>query len=484
MALSISYWLVGKLKNVSALRAEFRRAGDGTLGEQYWPSFVTLLVELLLDSNDFLRQNVYKGEISVVSIREIRKACDLIFCVFTRFLCQVRAELEKSRSVFPYFDYLDTSLKVSLINTFCLRLTASHRSDFIVRIHRKWNEVRSRFPEHLDSHFFPPLTSNPSAYDNSEVYVAFDELCQFILKDFEMESGIAVNQALKENSFAVLSAICTKSTLFIVGRPGSTKSRTLELLVCATEDLSRNNSFFSRLGVTIQKHVVQCSPDTTAHHIAANAQRAALSQLTASRLQMESRQCVIVLEEVGATIGSPHNPLMSLHSMIDHGIEIITKEGKKEMVRIPIIGISNYQLDASKMGRGRVVYRGNPPVLDLEETARAILRGMESSVHEKGLGEASGDWIRAFSFAFSHSILRTDQLSWYFGMRDFYATVSTLKTLAVPVERSFKSQVAVLLFLFFFFYLMTCDFLPRICECLVFERALWKSTLIPLGGQC
>ena len=430
--------MVEKLKTVTPLRNDFREARDATEGEHYWQSFVTLVVELLLESHNFLRENVYQGEISVVSVRDIRRTCELLDCVFTRFLCGVRAGLEKSRAQFPYFDYLDTSLKVSLVDNFCLRLTSHHRTEYLQRIHRKWNTVRRRFPAHVDPLFLPLLNPLPfNEYNNSEIYMAFDDLCKFILKDFELDSGIAVNQALKENSFAILAAICTKSALFIVGRPGSTKSRALELLVRATEDLSRENSFFSQLGITIQKHVVQCSPDTTAHHIADNARRAAVSQLAGERLGIKSRQCVIVFEEAGATIGSSNNPFMSLHSMIDHGVEVVVKEGeglKRVRVRLPIVGISNYQLDASKMGRARVVYRGNPPVRDLYETAGAILRGMGGAVLDsRGFSKS---WSK-ISVAFSHQILQNKTLSWFYGMRDFYAVVSTLKRLAVPVQKMF-----------------------------------------------
>jgi len=111
--------------------------------------------------------------------------------------------------------------------------------------------------------------------------------------------------------------------------------------------------------------------------------------------------------------------------MIDHGIEI---DGKH--IRLPIIGVSNYRLDASKMGRGRVVYRGNPPLSDLQLTASAILRG---------LGETRGAiWIANFSLAFSENILRNEIFTWYYGMRDFYAAVSSIRNLATPLEQYLK----------------------------------------------
>jgi hypothetical protein len=37
---------------------------------------------------------------------------------------------------------------------------------------------------------------------------------------------------------------------------------------------------------------------------------------------MDEHRFVLVLEEIGATIGSIHNPLMRLHGLIDHGVRI------------------------------------------------------------------------------------------------------------------------------------------------------------------
>eukprot|EP01105_Mastigella_eilhardi_P007620 TRINITY_DN1911_c0_g3_i2.p1 TRINITY_DN1911_c0_g3~~TRINITY_DN1911_c0_g3_i2.p1 ORF type:complete len:3679 (-),score=783.02 TRINITY_DN1911_c0_g3_i2:52-10641(-) len=424
MATSMVSWLIRRLENVQELRSDFQRAGDGTQGDAFWLPFRTLLVELLLESQQFLRKDVYLGEASVVSLRDIRKACELVDLVFTQFWCQIRVRLEKEnlKKPFPYFRFLTSAVHVALVNTYCLRLDSSRRLGYLIRVQVRWSIVRGWFCLHPCFMPDPPPAALSPSYDRCELYESFNEFATYVARGLDIDSGIAVNQALKENTFAVLCAVCTLSTLFIVGRPGSTKSRTLELLVRATEEHRRENSFLGLLNIVIQKHVVQCSPYTTAHHVHSNARRAALAQLTANKIHTATRRVVVlVLEEVGATLGSIHNPLMSLHSMIDHGIEV---DGRR--VRLPIIGVSNYRLDASKMGRGRVVYRGNPPVNDLELTARAILRGLGDS--------QTAAWISNFSLAFSENILRNENYTWYFGMRDFYATVSTIRTLAVPLE--------------------------------------------------
>ena len=82
------------------------------------------------------------------------------------------------------------------------------------------------------------------------------------------------------------------------------------------------------------------------------------------------------------------------------------------------------------MGRGRVVYRGNPPVSDLEKTAKAILRSLGQSVNQHL------SWVSSFARAFSDNILTAEDFTWYHGMRDFYGTVSTIRILASPLEQS------------------------------------------------
>ena len=45
-------------------------------------------------------------------------------------------------------------------------------------------------------------------------------------------------------------------------------------------------------------------------------------QLKHQKLSFEEHVGVLVLEEVGVTVLSPHNPLMSLHSLLDSGVQV------------------------------------------------------------------------------------------------------------------------------------------------------------------
>ncbi len=79
--------------------------------------------------------------------------------------------------------------------------------------------------------------------------------------------------------------------------------------------------------------------------------------LMAARHHLQNKDttvCVIVLEEVGVTVGSIHNPTMVLHGLVDRGI--LVDEKNNTYVRLPIIGISNWAMDASKMNASSVCF--------------------------------------------------------------------------------------------------------------------------------
>lgn len=415
-------WLEQHLRGSKKLLLSFSDAGDADDGNaMFWLPFRTIVVELVSQSQRFLREQVYFHETSVVSIRDIYKACDVVRAVFLEFW-PIRERLQHGADHISPFRCLTESLHCALITTYCLRLDETRRARYVQFIHREWCVARERFPK-LHADFLPAPALDPSTAQHSDMYISFCDLASFVVSGITIDSDIAQNEALKENCLTMLLAIYLKSALFIVGRPGSTKSRSLELLC---NPLSQKRGILSELRLKIQKHVVQCSPDTTAVHVNMQARAAASFQYTARQHDPhDAHRFVLVLEEVGATIGSKHNPLMSLHGLIDHGVLIQTQR-IRTTERIAIVGLSNYSLDASKMGRGHITYRGNPSVKDLQFTAERILRDIDE--------HGASDHLRSFATAFSQCVLSDEQLSWFHGMRDFYASVKTTQCLAQPLE--------------------------------------------------
>ena len=68
----------------------------------------------------------------------------------------------------------------------------------------------------------------------------------FIADNVELEKGIAKNRALLENLFSLFVAINTKIPIFIVGKPGCSKSLSVQLINNAMKGSISTNSFFKR----------------------------------------------------------------------------------------------------------------------------------------------------------------------------------------------------------------------------------------------
>jgi hypothetical protein len=81
-----------------------------------------------------------------------------------------------------------------------------------------------------------------------------------------VEPGIARNKALRENLFVVIVSIVNKIPVFVVGRPGTSKSLTLRLIANNLRGAQSQMPFWHRFP---QVHVVpyQCSPHSTSDSI-------------------------------------------------------------------------------------------------------------------------------------------------------------------------------------------------------------------------
>ena len=109
--------------------------------------------------------------------------------------------------------------------------------------------------------------------------------------------------------------------------------------------LNREHPFWRQFPV-VHKKVFQCDPLVTPESIPRAAEQVIRLQLKQQKLSIGEHVGVLVLEEVGVTAPSPHNPLMSLHFLLDRDVEM---DGK--FVHLCIIGISHWRVDSTKSNR-------------------------------------------------------------------------------------------------------------------------------------
>ena len=68
----------------------------------------------------------------------------------------------------------------------------------------------------------------------------------FIANNVELEKGIAKNRALLENLFSLFVSINTRIPIFILGKPGCSKTLSIQLISNAMKGKTSNNPFFKK----------------------------------------------------------------------------------------------------------------------------------------------------------------------------------------------------------------------------------------------
>ncbi|XP_032802457.2 E3 ubiquitin-protein ligase rnf213-alpha isoform X1 [Petromyzon marinus] len=238
-------------------------------------------------------------------------------------------------------------------------------------------------------------------------------LCQDVfLKSIDLESTIAKNAALKENVFMMVVCVEQRIPLFLVGKPGSSKSLAKTIVADAMQGKSARSDLFRGYK---QLHLVsfQCSPHSSSEGIISTFRQSAHFQQNQNFQEYVS---VVVLDEVGLAEDSPQMPLKALHPLLEDGC--VDEEKPEQYKKVGFIGISNWALDPAKMNRGILVFRGVPDEKELIKSARGICSSdpVISDIIEilfSGLARAYLSICKA-------------QEKEFFGLRDYYSLVKML----------------------------------------------------------
>ncbi|KAI5277308.1 hypothetical protein MUG91_G144n75 [Manis pentadactyla] len=256
----------------------------------------------------------------------------------------------------------------------------------------------------------------PEPYNDSKVIL--DEITRMqdlFLSGVSLRKTIAKNLALKENVFMMVICIELKIPLFLVGKPGSSKSLAKTIVADAMQGQAAHSDLFRSLK---QVHLVsfQCSPHSTPQGIIGTFRQCARFQQGKDLQQYVS---VVVLDEVGLAEDSPKMPLKALHPLLEDGC---IEDNPDPHKKVGFIGISNWALDPAKMNRGIFVSRGSPSEEELIESARGICSS-EPLVQERVQG-----YFAAFAKAYEKVCERQDKE--FFGLRDYYSLIKMVFAMA------------------------------------------------------
>jgi hypothetical protein len=196
-----------------------------------------LAINLIVESQNFIRK---ENDISSVSLREIRRF-NIFYEFFFNYLNHKKEtdinkienrtlKLEEDYNFYSKLTFEDIQMYSIILSTFVC---------YYLRIPD--NKTR----EKLNSKLSVILQNYDIKYKNFLEVPKREE--KFIAKNIELEKGIARNRALLDNLFALFVTINTKVPIFIVGKPGCSKSLSVQLINKSMKGDSSSNYIFKNL---------------------------------------------------------------------------------------------------------------------------------------------------------------------------------------------------------------------------------------------
>ena len=404
---------------------------------------VDAISEVLAGAQNYMRER--KDECSFVSLRDVERAMKVMlwfYPIFHHFETEPNDLIGDGKEDLELRDLPDKCINGIEYTTYSLILS-------LAVCYRARLQERVEFDRRIVRLIKLPLTP----IHNHEIIHKEVERCQDIIID-EMTVGanIAKNNALKENVFMMFVCIELKIPLFVIGKPGSSKSLAKSIISNSMQGNRCPDGSILQNFKQIQIMSYQCSQLSTADGIIGVFKSCrTLQRKTGSN---KFTACV-VLDEVGLAEDSPLLPLKVLHPLLednDYGSDEIEKViGQDEVVskhipvamteeeknkvenddmmdRVAFIGISNWSLDPAKMNRGIMVARGDPNIDELVASARGIC---ESKFDKGPIQKSIDKRIEFLAKAYHQLTSSKDQTKEgetrdYFGLRDFYSLVKML----------------------------------------------------------
>jgi hypothetical protein len=362
------------------------------------PGLVEVIADILAVCQRYMRNR--RDECSFVSLRDVERAM-LITVRFYNLqnllgpLMKAKQQEHSARDKLQPLDALTSSVVLGLAVSYHARL-----------------RERENFREVVAREFRRPCLLPGGAQRMSR------EICccqDVFLDELKLEPQIARNRALSENVFMMLICIDLRVPLFIVGKPGSSKSLAKDII---RTNMRGHFSHSELLQAFKQLHMVsyQCSPQSTAEGIISIFQ-----QCQAMQKEEDTDHFVacVVLDEVGLAEDSPRLPLKALHPLLDDGTAGSDSAEDSQANRVAFLGLSNWALDPAKMNRGILVNREEPNDTELIISAKGICSSDDDTFYRivpylEGMAKA---------YRVIYEEQKKTRIREFFGLRDFYSLV-------------------------------------------------------------
>ncbi|CAF4074192.1 unnamed protein product [Rotaria sordida] len=349
-----------------------------------------LTVDLLVNSQKHFRE---LEDASSVSLRDIARFCRL----YNWFLDSLSQRAHANGSLKKSDSFLRRASFIALLLCYYFRLRSIKLQQiYIEKMQMIIAEEYPRVKQYPDY-----LTKAILEYEQKKL---IDEM-------MELPAGTAPNRALRDNIFVLFACILNRIPLFLCGKPGSSKSSAVQIVISNLKGKKSGDPYFQTLPELVAVSF-QGSQNCTSESIIKVFDRAANYTRVKS---ISDLLPVIVFDEIGLAELSPHNPLKVLHGELE-----------VENNRYGFVGISNWRLDASKMNRALYLSTPDPDVQDLQLTGKIISHSMQQQSNLKII-QFEPIIIEGLSQAYYdlYEILKETQPDHqnYFGLRDYYSLI-------------------------------------------------------------
>ena len=350
-----------------------------------------------------------KGDTSNVSLREIKYFVTFYqsFIKYYKFLKELSKKINdkkqliqcnnsmrthlKEISPIPDKSFKENSINLSLYISYYLRLPIKElRKELCERLNK----------EHLFQYGFLHIPEKES---------------KFLIDQIEInpQRGIAKNKALRENIFCEFFCLINKIPLIICGKPGNSKTLSVQLLLDSMKGKSSLSEFFKNPEYKeIMTYPFQGSATCTTKGVLKTFNKA--RNFAKKNKDMIS---LVFFDEMGLAEDSPENPLKVLHAELEN-----------EENKVAFLGLSNWTLDASKMNRVILNCVEDPDKEDLILTGKEIAK----SVDEKNIFKNNEELFIFLSQTYLEFRNKQDRTGYkdFHGNRDFYNLIrNTMKYL-------------------------------------------------------
>ena len=286
---------------------------------------IELAKNLIIEAQNFVRNN---NEVSSVSLREIKR-----FTEFYEFFLDYYDKKAKIMDINADKDYLklitehksELSINLSIYLSYYLRLSDSSEQDNLrKKLSEKLNIIYQR-KINMDFLEIPKKEQN------------------FIADNVDLDKSIARNRALLENLFSLFVCINKKIPIFIIGKPGTSKSLSIQIIINSMRGKSSKNKFF-KLYPRMYLNTYQGALNSDSEGVE---KIFAIARKILKEDEKNEIISTILFDEMGLAEHSIHNPLKVIHSNLEYDLN-----DENDNKKVSFVGVSNWELDSAKMNRG------------------------------------------------------------------------------------------------------------------------------------